>query len=100
MPFQRWFVGELMRPVVLAGSILEKVIRPLLRPRAIRSSIDRENQFRIDIKQQSSFLFDEYEGNVVGDVTLEHPLPLTMPLSLLLSMIFYCGSLEVGATSA
>jgi hypothetical protein len=73
--FQRWVVGELMKPVVLAGAILEKLTSPLLKPRAIRSSVARENQFRMEIEHQLSFLFDEYKGEVIADRSLEHPLP-------------------------
>jgi hypothetical protein len=73
--FQRWLVLELMRPIVLIGSIIEKIGKPFFGPRAIRASIQREHQFAEEIRQQLPFLFNEYNGRIVADESLAHPHP-------------------------
>ncbi len=73
--FQRWLVLELMKPIVLVGSLLEKIFKPLLLPRAIRSSTARENQLALEIQQYLAFLFDEHHGRIVRDESVQHPRP-------------------------
>ena len=73
--FQRWLVLELMKPIVFAGSLLEKIGEPLLLPRAIRSSITRQNQFALEIQRDLAFLFDDHHGQIIPDESVRHPLP-------------------------
>jgi hypothetical protein len=73
--FERRLVLELMRPIVLIVSLIEKIGKPFFGPRAIRASIQRERQFAEDIQQKLPFLFNEYDGKVVADESLKHPRP-------------------------
>ena len=60
---------------MLIGSLIEKIAKPFLGPRAIRASIQRQNQFAEEIQQELPFLFNEHKGRVAADESLRHPHP-------------------------
>jgi hypothetical protein len=73
--FSRWIVLEVMRPVVLIGSTLEKLHKLLFGRRLVRLSIEDEEQLALDVRSELPFLFSEYGGKIIPDATVKYPRP-------------------------
>ncbi len=71
----RRIVYELMRPIVLIGSVLSKVDSFLFGRYHIRASRRSERRFADEIQLNLSFLFTEYNGKIVLDRTIKYPRP-------------------------
>jgi hypothetical protein len=64
-----------MRPVIFLGGFVQKVYKVLFGRVELQSSIEAEEQLAQRIRREIPFLFDEYEGRIVPDVTVKHPRP-------------------------
>ena len=64
-----------MKPIVFAGSLVEKILGHFFLPGAIRSSKEREHVFALEIQQELGFLFEDNGGTIVPDEGLKYPQP-------------------------
>ena len=78
----RWIVLELMRPVVLLGSVVERAHKLLFGPREVRRSREADHEFGLEIQQNLPFLFVEYAGTILMDESLEYPRPFDYTVAI------------------
>jgi hypothetical protein len=73
--FQRWIVQEVMKPIVLLGSGLNKLNKILFGRYQVNRSKKDEDQLAQEIQADVPFLFSEHGGRVVPDETVRYPRP-------------------------
>jgi len=75
-------VLELMRPVVLLGSVVERAHKLLFGPSEVRRSQAADQAFGLEIQRNLPFLFVEHAGTILMDESLEYPRPFDYTVAI------------------